>query len=88
MQSAYTVLILLTLVSVSKLAGRLLPIPLTLVQIGAGALLAWPSLGLHVVLNPELFLFLFLLPLLFVDGCNLPRCLQSSNAECAHVVVN
>ncbi|AMQ82398.1 Na+/H+ antiporter [Pseudomonas glycinae] len=73
MQSAYTVLILLTLVSVSKLAGRLLPIPLPLVQIGAGALLAWPNLGLHVVLNPELFLFLFLPPLLFVDGWRMPK---------------
>ena len=46
MQSAYTVLILLTLVSVSKLVGRLIPLPLPLVQIAAGALLAWPSLGL------------------------------------------
>lgn len=74
MQSAYTVLILLTLVSVSKLAGRLLPIPLPLVQIGAGALLAWPNLGLHVVLNPELFLFLFLPPLLFVDAYTRFKC--------------
>jgi NhaP-type Na+/H+ or K+/H+ antiporter len=30
------------------------------VQIAAGALLAWPTLGLHVALDPELFLFLFL----------------------------
>lgn len=68
MQSAYTVLILLTLVSVSKLVGRLIPLPLPLVQIAAGALLAWPSLGLHVALEPELFLFLFLPPLLFADA--------------------
>lgn len=73
MQSAYTVLILLMLVSVSKLIGRLLPIPLPLVQIGAGALLAWPTLGFHVVLNPELFLFLFLPPLLFADGWRIPK---------------
>lgn len=57
MQSAYTVLILLMLVSVSKLVGRLVPLPLPLVQIAAGALLAWPTLGLHVALDPELFLF-------------------------------
>ncbi len=70
MQSAYTVLILLTLVSLSKLLGRMipLPVPLPLVQIAAGALLAWPTLGLHVALDPELFLFLFLPPLLFVDA--------------------
>lgn len=73
MQSAYTVLILLMLVSVSKLVGRVLPIPLPLVQIGAGALLAWPTLGFHVALNPELFLFLFLPPLLFVDGWRMPK---------------
>ncbi|KPM59850.1 Na+/H+ antiporter [Pseudomonas plecoglossicida] len=73
MQSAYTVLILLMLVSVSKLIGRVLPIPLPLVQIGAGALLAWPTLGFHVALNPELFLFLFLPPLLFADGWRIPK---------------
>ena len=73
MQSAYTVLILLMLVSVSKLVGRLIPLPLPLVQIGAGALLAWPTLGLHVALDPELFLFLFLPPLLFSDGWRMPK---------------
>jgi CPA1 family monovalent cation:H+ antiporter len=45
MQTAYTVLILLMLVSVSRLVGRVIPLPLPLVQIGAGALLAWPTLG-------------------------------------------
>ncbi|WP_288374769.1 Na+/H+ antiporter [uncultured Pseudomonas sp.] len=73
MQSAYTVLILLMLVSVSKLVGRMIPLPLPLVQIGAGALLAWPTLGLHVALDPELFLFLFLPPLLFADGWRIPK---------------
>lgn len=73
MQSAYTVLILLTLVSVSKLVGRLIPLPLPLLQIAAGALLAWPTLGLHVALDPELFLFLFLPPLLFADGWRIPK---------------
>ena len=73
MQTAYTVLILLTLVGVSRLVGRLIPLPLPLVQIGAGALLAWPNLGLHVALDPELFLFLFLPPLLFSDGWRMPK---------------
>jgi hypothetical protein len=40
MQTAYTVLILLTLVGVSRLLARLIPLPLPLVQIAAGALLA------------------------------------------------
>jgi CPA1 family monovalent cation:H+ antiporter len=73
MQTAYTVLILLTLVAVSRPLGRLLPLPLPLVQIAAGALLAWPTLGLHVALDPELFLFLFLPPLLFSDGWRMPK---------------
>lgn len=73
MQTAYTVLMLLMLVSASKLASRLIPLPLPLVQIFAGALLAWPSLGFHVALDPELFLFLFLPPLLFSDGWRMPK---------------
>jgi CPA1 family monovalent cation:H+ antiporter len=73
MQTAYTVLILLMLVGVSRLLGRVIPLPLPLVQIAAGALLAWPTLGLHVALDPELFLFLFLPPLLFSDGWRMPK---------------
>lgn len=73
MQTAYSVLILLMLVSVSRLVGRVIPLPLPLVQICAGALLAWPTLGLHVALDPELFLFLFLPPLLFSDGWRMPK---------------
>jgi Na+/H+ antiporter len=73
MQTAYTVLILLMLVGVSRLIGRVVPMPLPLVQIAAGALLAWPTLGLHVALDPELFLFLFLPPLLFSDGWRMPK---------------
>jgi Na+/H+ antiporter len=73
MQTAYTVLILLMLVTASRLAGRLIPLPLPLVQIAAGALLAVPTLGLHVALDPELFLFLFLPPLLFSDGWRMPK---------------
>lgn len=73
MQTAYTVLILLTLVGVSRLLARVIPLPLPLVQIAAGALLAWPTLGLHVALDPELFLFLFLPPLLFSDGWRMPK---------------
>jgi len=73
MQTAYTVLILLTLVGVSRLLARVIPLPLPLVQIAAGALLALPTLGLHVALDPELFLFLFLPPLLFSDGWRMPK---------------
>ncbi|QXI29680.1 Na+/H+ antiporter [Pseudomonas vanderleydeniana] len=73
MQTAYTVLILLMLVGVSRLLARVIPLPLPLVQIAAGAALAWPTLGLHVALDPELFLFMFLPPLLFSDGWRIPK---------------
>jgi CPA1 family monovalent cation:H+ antiporter len=73
MQTAYTILILLTLVGLSRLIARVLPLPLPLVQVGMGAMLAWPTLGLHVALDPQLFLFLFLPPLLFSDGWRVPK---------------
>ncbi|KAF1051439.1 MAG: Sodium, potassium, lithium and rubidium/H(+) antiporter [Stenotrophomonas maltophilia] len=73
MQTVYTVLILLLVVGGTRLVAQLLPLPLPLIQIAAGALLAWPSLGLHVGLDPELFMFLFIPPLLFADGWRMPK---------------
>jgi CPA1 family monovalent cation:H+ antiporter len=43
------------------------------VQIAIGALLAWPKLGLHVTFDPELFMVLFIPPLLFADGWRIPK---------------
>ncbi|MFH7096450.1 Na+/H+ antiporter, partial [Klebsiella pneumoniae] len=53
---------------------RVLPfqVPLPLMQIAIGALLAWPTFGLHVEFDPELFLVLFIPPLLFADGWKTP----------------
>jgi len=73
MQTVYTVLILLLVVGGTRLAAQLIPLPLPLIQIAAGAALAWPSLGLHVGLDPELFMFLFIPPLLFADGWRMPK---------------
>jgi CPA1 family monovalent cation:H+ antiporter len=42
-------------------------------QIAIGALLAFPTFGLHVEFDPELFLVLFIPPLLFADGWKTPR---------------
>lgn len=72
MQTVYTVLTLLLVVGATRLAAQLLPLPLPLIQIAAGALLALPS-WLHIALDPELFLFLFIPPLLFVDGWRIPK---------------
>lgn len=57
-------------VSLSGVAARIISfqIPLPLIQIVAGAILAWPKFGLHVDFDPELFLVLFIPPLLFADG--------------------
>lgn len=74
MEIFFTILILILVVSLSGVVTRLLPfqIPLPLMQIAIGALLAWPHFGLHVDFDPELFLVLFIPPLLFADGWKTP----------------
>ncbi|MBP2196118.1 Na+/H+ antiporter [Pantoea cypripedii] len=74
MEIFFTILIMTLVVSLSGVAARILPfqIPLPLVQIAAGAMLAWPTFGLHVDFDPELFLVLFIPPLLFADGWKTP----------------
>lgn len=74
MEIFFTILILTLMVSLSGVAARIIPfqIPLPLVQILLGALLAWPTFGLHVDFDPELFLVLFIPPLLFADGLKTP----------------
>ncbi|MGI4901940.1 MAG: cation:proton antiporter, partial [Janthinobacterium lividum] len=75
MEIVFTVLILLVAVSASGILVRLLPfpLPLPLVQIAAGALLALPLFKLHFSFDPELFLLLFIPPLLFADGWRTPK---------------
>lgn len=74
MEIFFTILILILAVSISGVITKILPfqIPLPLMQILLGALLAWPKFGLHVDFNPELFLLLFIPPLLFSDGWKTP----------------
>jgi monovalent cation/hydrogen antiporter len=68
------VLVLLLVVALSGAVARLVPVklPLPLVQIALGALLARPF-GLHVEFDPELFFLLFIPPLLFADGWRIPK---------------
>ena len=70
MEIFFTILIMTLVVSLSGVVTRVLPfqVPLPLMQIAIGALLAWPTFGLHVEFDPELFLVLFIPPLLFADG--------------------
>ena len=74
MEIFFTILIMTLVVSLSGVVTRVMPfqIPLPLMQIAIGALLAWPTFGLHVVFDPELFLVLFIPPLLFADGWKTP----------------
>ncbi|KYP95356.1 sodium:proton antiporter [Sodalis-like endosymbiont of Proechinophthirus fluctus] len=74
MEIFFTILILTLIVSLSGVVTRILPfqIPLPLMQIVLGALLACPKFGLRVDFNPELFLVLFIPPLLFSDGWKIP----------------
>lgn len=73
MAVATLILLLLVLVAASGVLVRFLPLPLPIIQIGLGILLAWPIDGLRVELEPELFLLVFVPPLLFIDGVMLPK---------------
>lgn len=74
MDTVSLVLLLLFVASATGVAARFLPsLPIPLVQILFGALLAWPADGLHVTLEPELFLLLFIAPLLFSDARRFPQ---------------
>ncbi len=73
METARLCLLLLALLALSGIATRHLPVPTPFVQIGLGALAGWPAHGLHVEFEPELFLLLFIPPLLFVDAWRIPK---------------
>lgn len=74
METVILILILLIAVVVSQIISLFLPvgIPSPLIQIAVGAALAAFG-GLGVALRPELFLLLFLPPLLFLDGWSIPK---------------
>ncbi len=83
MEIFFTILIMTLVVSLSGVVTRVMPfqIPLPLMQIAIGALLAWPTFGLHVEFDPELFLVLFIPPLLFADGWKTPTVNFSNMVE-------
>jgi Na+/H+ antiporter len=73
METARLCLLLLALLALSGIVTRHLLVPTPFVQIGLGALAGWPARGLHVEFEPELFLLLFIPPLLFVDAWRIPK---------------
>ncbi len=74
MHTVETVLLVLLLGALTGIAARYMrAIPLPLIQIALGAALSWPQDGLHIAFDPELFLLLFIPPLLFADGWRIPK---------------
>jgi Na+/H+ antiporter len=74
MELFLVILLLLALIGVSTILNRFLPfIPVPLIQILLGVLIAIIPWGIHVPLSPELFFVLFVAPLLFNDGRRIPR---------------
>ena len=74
MHTVETVLLVLMLGALTGITARYLrAIPLPLIQIALGTALAWPQQGLHIAFDPELFLLLFIPPLLFADGWRIPK---------------
>ena len=73
MESVSVTLILLLAVVLSAAVSRMLPvsIPTPLIQIGLGAAIGRAA-NIRVELNSELFLLVFLPPLLFLDGSPTP----------------
>ncbi|MHB0776069.1 Na+/H+ antiporter [Halomonas sp. WWR20] len=65
---------LLTLaVGASRIVANIIPLPLPILQIVLGSLLALPPFGMEVELDPEIFMMLFIPPLLFYDGWKIPK---------------
>ncbi|MFJ5717671.1 Na+/H+ antiporter [Neobacillus sp. NPDC093127] len=68
------ILLLLVIIGLSSFINHFLPyIPVPLIQIALGVLLASLPLGIHIPMEPELFFVLFIAPLLFHDGKNVSR---------------
>ncbi|MEO5755403.1 MAG: Na+/H+ antiporter [Mesorhizobium sp.] len=73
MQIAIFILVVLVFVAISGALVRLVRVPLPVLQIAIGAALAWPARGLHIEIDPELFLLVFIPPLLFGDAFSAPK---------------
>jgi monovalent cation/hydrogen antiporter len=69
-----TILVILAAVVASSAIARtrLAPVPLPFVQIGLGAIVA-VMFNLNISLPPDIFLLLFIAPLLFLDGWRIPK---------------
>ncbi|GLX67891.1 Na+/H+ antiporter [Paenibacillus glycanilyticus] len=74
MEIFIVVLVMLILIGVSNVIYRFIPfVPVPLIQIALGAVIAVIPFGVHLHLEPELFFILFIAPLLYNDGKHTPR---------------
>lgn len=74
MHTVETVLLVLLLGALTGIAARYIrAVPLPLIQIALGAAIAWPQAGVHIAFDPDLFMLLFIPPLLFADGWRIPK---------------
>lgn len=77
MQTVFHILVLLLAVSISGLMDRMVRVklPMPLVQIVIGAVLAFPRFGIasQLRLDPEIFMLIVIPPLLFADGWRIPK---------------
>ncbi|MHC5224874.1 Na+/H+ antiporter [Ignatzschineria sp. LJL83] len=69
-----TIFVIILLIALSSTINKILPfkMPLPFIQIILGAIVSWPHNGFHVTFDPELFMLLFIPPLLFEDGRKMP----------------
>lgn len=68
------VLVLLTLIGISNIINHFVPnLPVPLIQIALGIVIAVGYPSLHTALDPKLFFLLFVAPLLFNDGKRIPK---------------
>jgi len=72
MHLATQLLLCMTVGAVCAGLVRAVRLPLALVQVVAGAVLAWP-IGVHLELEPHAFLALLIPPLLYIDARQLPK---------------
>ena len=69
-----TIFVIILLIALASTLHKLIPFkfPLPFIQILLGAIVSWPHDGFHVTFDPELFMLLFIPPLLFEDGRKMP----------------
>ena len=84
MHAVFITLALLTVTGISSLISRVgrIPVPLPLIQIGVGAMAALA--GLNIGFDPDMFLLLFIPPLLYADAYRMP---MREFGELRHIII-